>query len=226
MAKAGGFTVVLVATGTAACGLMMIAGVGPTPADAALGDAVPAVSDLATPDDPPYASTSSTTLASTTTTLAPTTTTAASTTTVAPTTSSTSSTTTTLAVSPVPLSVSPATLTVGPGSTARISGTCPSSGGTVLGPVEIWQVGSDITVIHTGVTAAVWSYDWTAPTTIEPLVLQPWCGPPGGYSGGFPAELQIEVVFVEQQGPPPTDTSPAPPPGVTDSGGGAIPETD
>ncbi len=41
-------------------------------------------------------------------------------------------------------------------------------------------------VIPTGVTAAAWSYDWTAPPDAQPLVLQVWCGDPSGYVGRVP----------------------------------------
>jgi hypothetical protein len=117
-------------------------------------------------------------------------------------TSTTSSTTTTSAPAPpIPLSVAPASITVGVGGTARISGECPVVDGAPLGPVEIWQIGSTVTPIATGVTAAAWSYDWTAPTAVEPLVLQIWCGDPSRYRGGYPASLQIEVVFVAQEAP-------------------------
>ena len=116
-------------------------------------------------------------------------------------TSTTSSTTTSAQAPPIPLSVAPASITVGVGGTARISGECPVVDGAPLGPVEIWQIGSTVTPIATGVTAAAWSYDWTAPTAVEPLVLQIWCGDPSQYQGGYPESLQIEVVFVAQEAP-------------------------
>jgi hypothetical protein len=119
-----------------------------------------------------------------------------------PTSTTSSSTTTTSAPAPpIPLSVTPASIIVGVGGTARISGECPVVDGAPLGPVEIWQIGSTVTQIATGVTAAAWSYDWTAPTAVEPLVLQIWCGDPSRYRGGYPASLQIEVVFVAQEAP-------------------------
>jgi hypothetical protein len=121
---------------------------------------------------------------------------------------------------PIPLSVTPTSVTIGVGGTARISGTCPTVGGSPLGPVEIWQIGSTVSTIATGVTAVEWSYDWTAPTTVEPLVLQVWCGDPTGYTGGYPHELQIEVVFVAQQAPPDTTIASSVAPDVV------IPETD
>ena len=123
-------------------------------------------------------------------------------------TSTTSSTTTSAPAPPIPLSVAPASITVGVGGTARISGECPVVDGAPLGPVEIWQIGSTVTPIATGVTAAAWSYDWTAPTAVEPLVLQIWCGDPSQYQGGYPESLQIEVVFVAQAAPT-TTTVPA-----------------
>ena len=116
-------------------------------------------------------------------------------------TSTTSSTTTSAPAPPIPLSVAPASITVGVGGTARISGECPVVDGAPLGPVEIWQIGSTVTPIATGVTAAAWSYDWTAPTAVEPLVLQIWCGDPSQYQGGYPESLQIEVAFVAQEAP-------------------------
>lgn len=73
--------------------------------------------------------------------------------------------------------------------------------GAPLGPVEIWEVGETVEVIPTGVSAAEWTYDWTAPERVESLVLQAWCGDPDGYPGGYPADLQIEVVFVAQEAP-------------------------
>jgi hypothetical protein len=161
----------------------MIGGVGPTASRTQIvGDSVPSA-------PPP-------TVAETTTT----------TTTTSTTTTSTTTTTLPPPPSPVPLSVSPSTITVGPGGTAQISGTCPTSGGAALGPVQIWQVGQSITVIPTGVAAAEWSFDWTAPGVVEPLVLQVWCGDPTGYTGGYPAGLQVTVVFVAQE-PPATTTT-------------------
>ena len=71
-------------------------------------------------------------------------------------------------------------------------------------------------MIPTGVTAAAWSYDWTAPLDPQPLVLQVWCGDPSGYSGGYPSALQIQVVFVAQEAAPTTTLA---------GGGVVIPET-
>lgn len=179
--KWGGVTTAVVATATAACGLLMLSGVGPAPAGAG---------DLTVPEaalDVEQPSTSTTT---TTTTTATTTSTTAS--------AVTSSTTTPPLMTPIPLSVAPQSVTVGVGGIARITGECPVVGGEPLGPVEIWQIGSAVTAISTGVTAATWSYDWTAPGDVEPLVLQVWCGDPSQYAGGYPESLQIEVVFVDQ----------------------------
>jgi hypothetical protein len=198
--KLGGLTTVVVATATAACGLLMLSGAGPTPASA--DDQIlpepPVVVDSATdeetnqPTEPP-ADPISTTSSTTTTTTAP---------------------------APIPLSVAPPSITVGVGGTARISGECPVVDGAPLGPVEIWQIGATVTPIATGVTAAAWSYDWSAPTEVEPLVLQVWCGDPSQYRGGYPESLQIGVVFVAQEAPPATTTTVA---GGTDH---VIPETD
>jgi hypothetical protein len=183
----GGLTTVLVASATAACGLLMLSGAGPTPA-AADAEVVP---------EPPAVVSSS----------ADAQTTDSDTSQLADPTSTSSTTTTTNAPTPIPLSVAPASVTVGVGGTARISGECPVVGGAPLGPVEIWQIGSTVTPIATGVIAAAWSYDWTAPTEVEPLVLQIWCGDPSQYQGGYPESLQIEVVFVAQEAPTTTTTT-------------------
>jgi hypothetical protein len=116
-------------------------------------------------------------------------------------------TTTTVPPAPIPLSVAPQSITVGVGGAARISGECPVVNGSPLGPVEIWEIGSTVTPISTGVTAAEWSYDWTAPTDVQPLVLQIWCGDPSQYVGGYPESLQIDVVFVDQVAPTTTTTT-------------------
>jgi hypothetical protein len=84
----------------------------------------------------------------------------------------------------------------------------------------IWQIGATTSTIATGVTAAEWSYDWTAPTAVAPLVLQVWCGDPTGFAGGYPQELQIDVVFVAQQAPPEAATTTVAPSDAV------IPETD
>jgi hypothetical protein len=107
----------------------------------------------------------------------------------------------------VPLSVSPSSVTVGAGGGAEISGTCQTINGVPAGPVQIWEIGEGITEIVTGVTAAEWRYEWTAPTEVGPLVLQVWCGDPSGFTEGYPADLQIEVVFVAQAPPPASSTT-------------------
>ncbi len=193
MIKWGGVTTVVVATATAACGLLMLGGVGPTPA-AADDVAVPAAPVVAAGAAEP-ASTGSTTTDAAPPVVADVDQSSTSTPT---TTTTTTPTTTTVEPAPIPLSVAPETLSVGVGGVARISGECPVIDGAPLGPVEIWQIGSTVTPISTGVTAASWSYDWTAPTEVEPLVLQIWCGDPSQYAGGYPEALQIEVVFVDQ----------------------------
>jgi hypothetical protein len=183
----GGITTAVVATATAACGLLMLSGAGPMPA-VADGDLVPEPAVVAVSSTEPDAT-------------EPTTTEAAEPTVVAIVESTPSSAPTTQPAVPIPLSVAPPSITVGAGGTARISGECPIVDGAPLGPVQIWQIGATVTPISTGVTAAAWSYDWTAPTEVEPLVLQIWCGDPSQYAGGYPESLQIEVVFVAQEAP-------------------------
>jgi hypothetical protein len=179
--KLGGLTTVVVATATAACGLLMLSGAGPTPA-AADDEFVPEPPAVVPSSTDPQTQDSDELLAG-------------------PTSTSSTTTTTSSPARPIPLSVAPPAVTVGIGGTARISGECPVVDGAPLGPVEIWQIGSTVTPIATGVTAAAWSYDWTAPTAVEPLVLQIWCGDPSSYQGGYPESLQIEVVFVAQEAP-------------------------
>jgi hypothetical protein len=190
--RVGGATTVVVATATAACGLLMLSGTGPTPAaadDTIVEPAGELTSTSAGDVEAPAAT-------------APPTVTAV----VDPT------STTTAPAPPIPLSVAPGSITVGAGGTARISGECPIVDGAPLGPVEIWQIGSIVTPISTGVTSASWSYDWTAPGEVEPLVLQIWCGDPSQYRGGYPESLQIEVVFVAQAAPTTTTPPVAVPP--------------
>ena len=195
MIKLGGLTTVVVATATAACGLLMLSGAGPTPA-AADDEAVPEAPVVVVSSTEPE-------------TTVPTTTLPAMAVVAAIVDSTPSSTATTTApAAPIPLSVAPQSVTVGAGGTARISGECPVVDGVPLGPVEIWEIGSTVTPISTGVTAAAWSYDWTAPADVQPLVLQVWCGDPSQYAGGYPESLQIEVVFVAQEAPT-TTTTPA-----------------
>jgi hypothetical protein len=195
----GGVTTAVVATATAACGLFMLSGAGPSPASAdevsvpeapAIATSVPA-SDPTAPPSTEVAMVAVVDDSSTTTPPAP----------------------------PIPLSVAPQSITVGVGGTARISGQCPVVDGSPLGPVEIWEIGSTVTPISTGVTAAQWSYDWTAPSDIEPLVLQVWCGDPSRYVGGYPESLQIDVVFVDQAAPTTTTTT------LADGPEHVIPET-
>jgi hypothetical protein len=173
--KVGGVATVVVATATAACGLLMLSGAGPTPAAG-----VDTVVEPAAEVEVPVTTEPAEVVDSTSTTTAP-----------AP---------------PIPLSVTPTSITVGVGGTARIAGECPIVDGAPLGPVEIWQIGSVVTPVSTGVTSASWSYDWTAPSEVEPLVLQVWCGDPSQYRGGYPESLQIEVAFVAQAAP--TTTAP------------------
>jgi hypothetical protein len=200
--KLGGAITVVVATATAVCGLLMLSGVGPSPAAADDDETVPERAA-------PVASSTQTTTETEPTEPAPT---APATTepvsvavalVVVPPSSTPDAA---LATPPIPLRVAPQSVTVGAGGTAQISGECPVVDGAPLGPVEIWQIGSTVTQISTGVTAATWSYDWTAPTEIEPLVLQIWCGDPSQYAGGYPESLQIEVVFVAQEAPTTTTT--------------------
>jgi hypothetical protein len=205
VSKLGGLTTVVAATATAACGLLMLSGAGPTPAaadDEILPEPAVVVEDDVTATETEPATTTTTT-----------TTTIAGAVSIAATIETTPSSTSTAAPAPpIPLSVAPSSITVGVGGTARISGECPVVDGVPLGPVEIWQIGTTVTPIATGVTAAAWSYDWTAPTEIEPLALQVWCGDPAQYRGGYPESLQIEVVFVAQEAPTtttmPVDVSP------------------
>ncbi len=182
-------TTVIVATATAACGLLMLSGAGPSPA-AADEETIPEPAVVvASSTEPPAAEPAVVADAAIVD-------------------STPSSTAITVPATPIPLMVAPPSVTVGAGGTARISGECPVVAGTPLGPVVIWQIGSTVTPISTGVTAAAWSYDWTAPAEVEPLVLQIWCGDPSQYAGGYPESLQIEVVFVAQEAPTTTTTAP------------------
>jgi len=185
--KVGGVTTVVVATATAACGLLMLSGAGPLPAGADDERVPEPVVVVASSTEPPTAEPAVVAVAIVD--------------------SIPSSTATTAPTAPIPLSVAPPSITVGAGGTARISGECPVVDGSPLGPVVIWQIGSTVTPISTGVTAAAWSYDWTAPAEVEPLVLQIWCGDPSQYAGGYPESLQIDVVFVAQEAPT-TTTAP------------------
>jgi hypothetical protein len=202
-------TTAVVATATAACGLLMLSGAGPAPASAddVTVPAAPAVVASSTEPD---------LNGSTTTQPAPTEPPATELVMLA---TIEESTTTTAPPAPIPLSVAPQSITVGVGGSARISGECPVVDGSPLGPVEIWEIGSTVTPIATGVTAAEWSYDWTAPADVEPLALQIWCGDPSQYEGGYPESLQIDVVYVDQVAPTTTTTT------VADQPQHVIPET-
>ncbi len=125
--------------------------------------------------------------------------------------SSTTSTTVTGAPlpSPLPITVSPSRLLVGPGEVARITGTCPSHDGRPLGPVVIWEVGATVDAVTTAITDTTWSLDWRSPPAADVDVLQVWCGDPATSTGGYPAELQIEVVYVAQDSPAPAPASSA-----------------
>jgi hypothetical protein len=97
--------------------------------------------------------------------------------------------------------VSPSRILVGPGAVARITGTCPVHLGQPLGPVVIWEIGASITAVPTGITADAWAVDWQAPAAADVSALQVWCGDPATWNGGYPAELQTDVVYVAQAGP-------------------------
>jgi hypothetical protein len=211
MAKLGGAPTVVVAAVTVGCGLLLIGGVGPSTAAELDGERPPeaAASDVALGIPAESSVPDSSTAPSTT---------PPSTTPPSTTPPSTEVTNPPEVASPVPLSVTPSSVTVGPGGTARLSGTCPLVDGVALGPVEIWEVGESISVLNTGVTAADWSYDWTAPAEPAEIVLQVWCGDPSNYEGGYPQNMQIDVVFVAQV-PAPTTIAAADP-------GAEIPSTD
>lgn len=181
-----------VAAATAACGVLLLGGVGPAPATGIHGDVPPEPDDLGATTTAPVPAT--TDAGSTSVATAPPAT--------EPTVPSTTADPAPDPPSPVPLGVAPTTVTVGVGGTAQISGTCPVVDGRPRGPVEVWEVGDTVTIVHTGVTAAEWTYEWTAPTDVRSLVLQVWCGDPTGYLGGYPTALEIEVVFVAQEAPP------------------------
>lgn len=193
----GSVAMVVVLTGVVVVGLMMIGSVAPSRAVVEpLGDLVQA------PD---------TTTTSTTTSLVPTTTQRV------------------LQPSPVPLSVtSPSqgpdgVVVVGAGGSIEIEGTCWVVDGQPLGPVELWVVNGSTNVIETGVRAAHWTYDWTAPTEGGVAALQVWCGDPAGYQGGYPLERQLAINIVEV-GPPPI--SPTATRAASNAPIAPIPETD
>ena len=199
----GSAVVVVVSTGVAICGLMIIGSVGPSPAGAQpLGDLVL----------PPETSTSTTTTSTTTSTIAP-----EPTTQPAP------------QPSPVPLSVtSPSqgpdgVVVVGAGGSISIEGTCWVVDGQPLGPVELWVLSGSTNVIETGMRAAHWTYEWTAPTEGGVVAIQVWCGDPEGFQGGYPLarQLAINIVGVGPPPPPPTATTAASNAPIV-----SIPETD
>ncbi len=209
----GSAVVVVVSTGVAICGLMMIGSVGPSPAGA---------QRLGTLLVPPESTTTSTLAPepTTTSTLAPEPTT----------TSTTTSTTSTLAQpSPVPLSVtSPSqgpdgVVVVGAGGSISIEGTCWVVDGQPLGPVELWVLNGSTDVIETGMRAAHWIYEWTAPPERGVVAIQVWCGDPEGFQGGYPLARQLAINIVEV-GPPPT--SPMATTAASNAPIVSIPETD
>ena len=200
---------VVVSAGVVACGLMMIGSVGPNPAGAdSLGELV------ATPDTSP--------------TTTPTTT---------PTTPTTTPTTTHSVPrpSPVPLSVSSPSqgpdgvVVVGAGNSISIEGTCWVVDGQPLGPVELWVINGSAHVIKTGLRAAHWTFDWTAPTQGGVVAIQAWCGDPATNTGGYPLERQLAINIVEVAPPPTKPTPPTVTPTSTTVGShapaGSIPET-
>jgi len=197
-------TTAVVAAATAACGLFMLSGAGPAPASAddVTVPVAPAVAASSTEPDLTEPATSQPALTEPSTEPPST-----ELMVLAALQESTTTTTTTAPPAPIPLSVAPQSITVGVGGAARISGECPVVDGSPLGPVVIWEIGATVTPISTGVTAAKWSYDWTAPNDVEPLVLQIWCGDPSQYVGGYPESLQIDVVFVDQVAPTTTTTT-------------------
>ena len=107
----------------------------------------------------------------------------------------------------MPLSVTASQTVVGVGGTVEFAGECPLHGGDPLGPVIVWLIGVTTDQIATGLTAAEWTYRWTAPTDpseIASYTFQFWCGDPNGWEGGYPADLQRTVDIVAQAGPPPS----------------------
>lgn len=173
---------------TLLAGLALLPGAGSSGAGSApSGDEVgPTETDATRPAGSTAGSTSTTTPATST-----------STTSTSTTTSTTTSSTVVTAPPPLPVTVSPDRLLVGPGDVARITGTCPADDPTP-GPVVIWEIGATITAVDTGITAADWTYDWRSPAEADVGALQVWCGEPDAWTGGYPAELQIEVVYVSQ----------------------------
>lgn len=171
---------VTAAVGALAVAALALLGVGGGPAPAVASGDYGSTSDAPT--------TTSTSTSSTSTTSTPT----SSTTT---TTTSSTTTTTTAAPSLLPLAVSPRLVRIGPGDVATISGTCPTS---APGPVVVWEVGAAVRSIDTGIATSGWTYAWRSPLAADVEALQVWCGDPSGWTGGYPAELQVTVEYVSQ----------------------------
>jgi len=218
--RLGGISTVLVAVATASCGILMLGGVGPSPAGAqlegeVLPGVVPSASTPATSDpiDEPADSTTTTSLDTTTTTV------------VVTSTTSTTTTTTTIASTPLPLSVSASDTVVGVGDTVDFAGTCPTRDGSAPGSLVVWVISDTTDVIDTGVTATGWVYQWTAPTDEDEIAshtFQFWCGDPSGWQGGYPADLQRTVDMVAQAVPLPATATPL----IEADPAPVIPETD
>jgi hypothetical protein len=193
----GGFSTLLVAGATAACGLLMLGGVGPSASGGRLvGDRLPPVAAVTSDSTdvpitvPPVSEPITTT----------------STTTTSPTTTSTTTTSVAQQPSPVPLSVTASQTVVGVGGTVEFSGECGADGGQPSGPVVVWLIGATTSQVATDVTATEWTYRWTAPTDpneITGYTFQFWCGDPTGWEGGYPVDLQRTVDIVAQAGPVP-----------------------
>ncbi len=232
--QVSGIGTVLVAGAVTACGVLLLSGVGPTPAaDRLTGERLPAVAPIesspATSQPDEHATTPSSTITSqpTASSAVPSTTATSSTSaTTSTTTSSTMTSTTTIASapSPLPLSVRASQTVVGAGGTVDFSGECPARDGEPSGPLIVWVIGETTDQITTGVTAVEWTYRWTAPTDVGQIrthTFQFWCGDPVGWDGGYPIALQRVVDMVAQAGP----ASPTAPLIETESPV-AIPETD
>jgi hypothetical protein len=111
---------------------------------------------------------------------------------------------------------------VGAGDSISIEGTCWVVDGQPLGPVELWVLNGSTNVIETGMRAAHWTYEWTAPTERGVVAIQVWCGDPEGFQGGYPLARQLAINIVEV-GPPPT--SPALTTAASNAPRVSIPET-
>ena len=180
----------VVAAATAVCGLLMLGGVGPAADDAApTGDRLPLVA-AARPAS--FAEQS-----------------APSGSADPPATESTSVPDTSVpdVQGPLPVSVAASGPTVGAGGPITFTGECPVVAGEAAGPVVVWVIAATtdaVDRIDTGVTAADWTYRWTAPTDpglIGSYSFQFWCGEPDGWQGGYPSELQITIDMVAQVAP-------------------------